>query len=83
MSQCALFSVLLSNWPRARLNLANPVALAPVGAKPGGVVVETSQVTVKVTAVDAKNHKVIFQLPDGTTKRVKVGKKVDLSIVRL
>ncbi|MGH9845069.1 MAG: hypothetical protein ACREEM_40655 [Blastocatellia bacterium] len=49
------------------------VALAPVGAKPGGVFVETSQVTVKVAAVDAKNHKVTFQLPDGTTKKVKVG----------
>ncbi|MGH8767511.1 MAG: hypothetical protein ACREVT_04925 [Burkholderiales bacterium] len=58
------------------------VALAPVGAKPGGVFVETSQVTVKVAAVDAKNHKVTFQLPDGTTKKVKVGKKVDLSTVR-
>ena len=58
------------------------VALAPVGAKPGGVVVETSQVNVKVVAVDAKNHKVIFQLPDGTTKKVKVGRKVDLSTVR-
>jgi hypothetical protein len=58
------------------------VALAPVGAKPGGVVVETTQVTVKVTAVDAKSRKVTFQLPDGTTKQVKVGKKVDLSAVR-
>ena len=55
------------------------VALAPVGAKPGVGLVETAQVTVKVTAVDAKNHKVTFQLPDGTTKKVKAGKKVDLS----
>ena len=58
------------------------VALAPLGAKPGGVIVETLQVTVKVTAVDAKKRKVDFQFPDGTTKVVKVGKKVDLSTVR-
>lgn len=58
------------------------VALAPVGAKPGGVLVETAQVTVKVTDVDAKNHKVTFELPDGTTKKVKAGSKVDLSTVR-
>jgi uncharacterized OB-fold protein len=58
------------------------VALAPVGAKPGGVRVDTTQVTVKVTAVDAQSRKVTFQLPDGTTKKVKVGKQVDLSAVR-
>jgi hypothetical protein len=58
------------------------VSLAPVGAKPGGVLVETSQVTVKVTAVDAKSRNVSFQFPDGSTKKVKVGKKVDLSTVR-
>jgi len=55
------------------------VAFAPVGAKPGRVVVETAQITVKVTDVDATKHKVTFQLPDGTTKKVKVGSKVDLS----
>src|SRR5882672_5062966 len=60
---------------------ATGVALAPVGAKPGGVIVDTAQVTVKITAVDAKSRKVTFQVPDGTTKTVKVGKKVDLSAV--
>jgi translation elongation factor P/translation initiation factor 5A len=55
------------------------VALAPVGAKPGGVMVETANVTAKVTAVDAKKHKVTFQLADGTSKTVKAGKKVDVS----
>lgn len=58
------------------------VALAPVGAKPGSVMVDTTQVTAKVTAVDAEKHKVTFQLPDGTTKTVKAGKKVDLSAVQ-
>ena len=57
------------------------VALAPVGYKPGGELVDTMQVTAKVTAVDAKQHKVTLQFADGTTKRVKVGKKVDLGAV--
>jgi hypothetical protein len=59
------------------------VALAPVGAKPGGVMVDTKQMTAKVTAVDAKKHKVTFELPDGTSKTVKAGKKVDLSNVKI
>jgi hypothetical protein len=61
---------------------ATGVALAPVGAKPGGVIVDTKQVTVKITAVDPGSRKVTFQLPDGTTKTVKAGKQVDLSSVR-
>ena len=59
------------------------VALAPVGAKPGGVVVETTETTAKVIAVDPDKHKVTFQLPDGTTRTVKAGKKVDVSAVRV
>ena len=57
------------------------VALAPVGSKPGGVLVDTMQVTAKVTAVNAKQHKVTLQFADGSTKQVKVGKKVDLTKV--
>jgi hypothetical protein len=60
---------------------ATAVALAPVGAKPGGVLVDTMQVTAKVTAVDAKSRKVTLELPDGTSKKVKVGKKVDLASI--
>ena len=61
---------------------ATGVALAPVGAKPGGVMVNTEQVTVMVTAVNVEGRKVTFQLPDGTSKTVKVSDKVDLSKVR-
>ena len=57
------------------------VALAPVGYKPEGEFVETEQVTAKVTAVDAKHHKVTLQFADGTSKKVTVGKKVNLSAV--
>jgi len=59
------------------------VAVAPVGSMPGGVVVDTSEITAKVTAVDARRHKVTFELPDGTTKTVKAGRKVDLSAVQV
>jgi len=59
------------------------VAVAPVGAKPAGVMVDTAAVTGKVTAVDAKKHKVTFQLADGTTKTVKAGKKVDVSVLNV
>jgi hypothetical protein len=58
------------------------VALAPVGSKPGGVMVDTSEITAKVTAVDAQKHKITFELPDGTTRTVKAGRKIDLSAVR-
>jgi hypothetical protein len=60
---------------------AGGVALAPVGYKPAGELVDTSQVTAKVTAVDAKKHQVTLQFADGTTKKVKVGKKVNLAAV--
>ena len=62
---------------------ASGVALAPVGAKPGGVMADTVQVTAKVTAIDANKRKVTLALPDGSTKTVKAGKKVDLSGVKI
>jgi len=57
------------------------VALAPVGAKPGGVMVSTVQVTAEIIAVNAQKHRVTLKLEDGTTRTVKVGKKVDLKTV--
>jgi len=60
--------------------VASGVALAPVGAKPAGVLVDTMQVTARVAAVDTKTRKVTFDLPDGR-KTVKVGKQVDLATV--
>ena len=36
---------------------AQLVALAPKGAKPGGLMAETTQVTAKVTAIDSEHHK--------------------------
>ena len=58
---------------------ATVVALAPKGAKPGGVVANTVQVTAKVTAIDLKHHKATLQFPDGTTRTVAVRNDVDLT----
>jgi hypothetical protein len=55
------------------------VALAPKGAKPGGLVASTTQVTAKVTAIDLKKHKATLEFPDGTTKTVAVRPDVDLA----
>jgi hypothetical protein len=57
------------------------LALAPVGYKPGGELVDTEQVTAKVTDVDVQHHRVTLLFADGTSKKVKVGKKVNLSAV--
>ena len=58
---------------------AEMVALAPKGAKPGGMMASTVRVTAKVTAIDLKHHKATLQLPDGTSKTFAVRPDVDLS----
>lgn len=58
---------------------AQLVALAPQGAKPGGMMVETTRVTAKVTAIDAEHHTATLQFEDGTTRTVTVRPDVDLS----
>ena len=58
---------------------AQVVALAPKGAKPGGVLAETTQVTARVTAIDIEHRKATLQFEDGTTRTVAVRPDVDLS----
>jgi translation elongation factor P/translation initiation factor 5A len=65
--------------PPASDGAAALVALAPKGAKPGGLVAQTVQVTAKVTAIDLKHRKATLQFPDGTTKTFAVRKDVDLT----
>jgi hypothetical protein len=55
------------------------VELAPKGAKPGGVIAATVQITATVTAIDLKRHKATLQFPDGTTHKVAVRPDVDLT----
>jgi Cu/Ag efflux protein CusF len=52
------------------------VSLAPDGAKPGVVMVETSSVSAQILAVDAQNHRVTLLDPDGKKKTIKVSKKM-------
>ena len=52
------------------------VSVAPHGAKPGIVMVETSTMSAQILAVDAPNHRVTLLDPDGKKKTIKVSKKV-------
>ncbi len=58
---------------------ATAVALAPKGARPGGVMADTVQITAKVSAIDLKKHKATLRFPDGSTKTVAVRPDVDLT----
>ncbi len=58
---------------------AQLVALAPKGAKPGGLMAETTQVTAKVTAINVEQREATLQFEDGTTRKVAVRPDVDLS----
>jgi hypothetical protein len=55
------------------------VALAPKGAKPGGVVAEARQVTATVAAIDASNRTATLRFEDGHTKTFPVRADIDLS----
>ena len=58
---------------------AGALALAPLGEKPGGVMADTVQFTAKVTAVSLWHHTATLQLPDGSSKTVKVRPDVVLT----
>ena len=62
---------------------AGVVALAPIGAKPGVVMAETIQDTVKITAIDSTKRKVTFLNAEGRSKTLKVGDHIDLNKVRV
>jgi hypothetical protein len=52
------------------------VGVAPKGAKPGVVMVQTDEVTAKVTAVDVKGRTITLMGPEGKTQKFKVDKSV-------
>jgi hypothetical protein len=58
--------------------LAASVVLSPKGAKPGGLVTETEQITGTILAIDPVNHTATLQLEDGSTKTFPVSKDIDL-----
>jgi hypothetical protein len=55
---------------------AGMVGVAPQGAKPGIVMVETSALSAKILAVDAQKHRVTLEEPGGKKKTIKVSKKL-------
>lgn len=52
------------------------VGVAPKGARPGMVMVETSALSAKILAVDPAKHRVALEDPDGKKKTIKLSKKV-------
>ena len=52
------------------------VGVAPKGAKPGIVMVDTAAVSAKIAAVNTDNHSVTLLDADGKNKTVKLGKKL-------
>ncbi len=54
-------------------------ALAPKGAKPGGVVAQVTQVIATVTAIDRTNRTATLRFDDGSTKTFPVREDIDLS----
>lgn len=59
------------------------VKLAPVGAKPGGVIANTVEIRATVTAIDAAKRTVALKGDDGTEKVHPVGARVDLAKVKV
>jgi Cu/Ag efflux protein CusF len=55
---------------------AGEVGVAPKGAKPGIVMVETSALSAKVLAVDPAKHRVTVEDPDGKKEKIKLSKNV-------
>jgi Cu/Ag efflux protein CusF len=55
------------------------VALAPKGAKPGIIVVDTDEISAQIKSIDAANSSVTLSDADGATKTIKVGPDVKLS----
>jgi hypothetical protein len=73
-------AVYLSKYGAApSAGVSSTVALAPVGAKPGGVITKTVDVTAKVMAVEPENRHVTLQFADGSTRKIKLGNEIDLS----
>jgi hypothetical protein len=61
---------------------ASVIVRAPLGAKPGGKVVDTVGFTAKVMSVDKLNREVALRMVDGSTQTVQVGPDINLSKVK-
>jgi hypothetical protein len=59
------------------------VALAPLGARPGVVMADTVQSTVRITAIDTATRKVTFVTRTGRSETVKASSHIDLTKVKV
>jgi len=55
------------------------VILAPKGEKPGVIIADSDQVTAKIQSIDADKRTITLGLPDGSSKTVKAGQRVNLA----
>jgi len=58
---------------------AAAIVLAPLGAKPGGLLANTEEVTAKVKSIDVKHRKATLLFPDGTSHTFTVRPDVDMT----
>ena len=65
------------------MEVAGAVALAPLGHKPGIVMVDTMETTGKIIAIDQHDHSVTLEFLDGSIRSLNVGKHRDLTTVAL
>jgi hypothetical protein len=60
---------------------ASAIVRSPLGAKPGGRIVDTVGFTARVLSVDYPGREVMLQMADGKKKTMKVGPDVNLGFV--
>ena len=63
----------------AKEGAAGMVALAPKGARPGGLAAQVTQVTATVTAIDQTNRTATLRFEDGNSQKFSVRDDIDLS----
>lgn len=78
----ALAIVLVKGGVPPSAGTASVIVRAPLGAKPGGKIVDTVGFTAKVVSVDKPDREVTLRLVDGSTQTVKVGPNIKLSHVK-
>ena len=61
---------------------SSAIVRAPLGAKPGGKIVDTVGFIARVVSVDAQNRKVTLQTVDGQAQTMKVGPDINLANVK-
>jgi hypothetical protein len=66
----------------ASVGVVSAVSVAPKGAMPGGLVADTLEVTATVTAVNTQSRNITLQFADGSTRKIRVGRLVNLNAVK-